>query len=351
MTSALPSASDASPFAGFIGSSDVMRGLFRLVRKVAGSSATVLLLGETGSGKELVARAVHELSPRASGPFVRVNCGALSESLLESELFGHVKGAFTNAIENRTGRFEAAHGGTIFLDEINSINQTLQVKLLRVLQEHQFERVGDIRTISVDCRIIAATNRDLIEMVEHKTFREDLYYRLNVLPIYVPPLRERRDDIPELIEYFVDRYAVQNQRPRLTVATDAMAYFKSYLWPGNVRELQNYIERAIVLAEGDMLTSDLLPSHVRGEAPIRLGRVEQTELQTLCTELVARGLSELAEEGKHHEAVVGMVEREVILQVLRSCQGIQTKTATRLGINRNTLHKKIEDFHLEDEAR
>jgi len=351
MTSALPSASDASPFAGFIGSSDVMRDLFRLVRKVSGSSATVLLLGETGSGKELVARAVHELSPRASGPFVRVNCGALSESLLESELFGHVKGAFTNAIENRTGRFEAAHGGTIFLDEINSINHTLQVKLLRVLQEHQFERVGDIRTISVDCRIIAATNRDLTEMVEHKTFREDLYYRLNVLPVYVPPLRERREDIPELIEYFVDRYAIQNQRSRPTVAADAMAYFKSYLWPGNVRELQNYIERAIVLAEGDVLTSDLLPSHVRGEAPIRLGRVEQTELQTLCTELVARGLSELAEDGKYHEAVVGMVEREVILQVLRSCQGIQTKTATRLGINRNTLHKKIEDFHLENEAR
>ncbi|WP_437228795.1 sigma-54 interaction domain-containing protein [Planctomicrobium sp. SH661] len=345
------SSSDSPPFEGFIGSSDVMRELFRHVRKISNSAATVLLLGETGSGKELVARAVHELSPRASGPFVRVNCGALSESLLESELFGHVKGAFTNAIENRTGRFEAGHGGTIFLDEINSVSHTLQVKLLRVLQEHQFERVGDTKTISVDCRIIAATNRDLAEMVEHKTFREDLYYRLNVLPIYVPPLRERREDIPELVDFFVGRYAAQNHRPTLSVSPEALTFLKSYLWPGNVRELQNYIERAIVLADGDILTPELLPSHVRGEAPVRLGRIERTELQSLCTELVARGLSEVTEDGKCHESVIGMVERELILQVLRGCQGTQTKAATRLGINRNTLHKKIEDFHLQSEAR
>lgn len=342
---------DSAPFEGFIGSSQVMRELFGHIRKISNSSATVLLLGETGSGKELVARAVHELSPRASGPFVRVNCGALSESLLESELFGHVKGAFTNAIENRTGRFEAGHGGTIFLDEINSVSHTLQVKLLRVLQEHQFERVGDTRTISVDCRIIAATNRDLAVMVESGAFREDLYYRLNVLPIYVPPLRERREDIPELASYFIQRYAKENRRPALSLSGESLAYFKSYLWPGNVRELQNYIERAIVLADGNELTPDLLPPHVRGEAPIRLGRAERTELQSLCTELVSRGLSEIADEGKCHEQVMGLVERELILQILRGCQGTQTKAATRLGINRNTLHKKIEDFHLESEAR
>lgn len=346
-----PSNPEAPPFEGFIGSSPVMRELFRHVRKIANSSATVLLLGETGSGKELVARAVHELSPRASGPFVRVNCGALSESLLESELFGHVKGAFTNAIESRTGRFEAGHGGTIFLDEINSISHTLQVKLLRVLQEHQFERVGDSKTISVDCRIIAATNRDLAEMVDQKLFREDLYYRLNVLPIYVPPLRERREDIPELVYFFIERYAALNARPALSVPPESQGYLKSYMWPGNVRELQNYIERSIVLADGDVLTPDLLPTHVRGEAPVRLGRIEQNELQSLCTELVARGLSEVAEDGKCHESVMGMVERELILQVLRSCQGTQTKAATRLGINRNTLHKKIEDFNLHNEAR
>ncbi len=342
---------ESPPFEGFIGSSSAMRDLFRHIRKIANSSATVLLLGETGSGKELVARAVHELSPRFSGPFVRVNCGALSESLLESELFGHVKGAFTNAIENRTGRFEAAHGGTIFLDEINSVSHTVQVKLLRVLQEHQFERVGDTRTISVDCRIIAATNRDLNELVDSGTFREDLYYRLNVLPIYVPPLRERREDIPELITFFAERYAAQNRRPVLSVTNEAMSYFRSYLWPGNVRELQNYIERAIVLADGDELTPDLLPSHVRGEAPIRLGRADRNELQSLCTELVERGLSEVVDDGKCHEHVMGMVERELILQVLRSCHGTQTKAATKLGINRNTLHKKIEDYRLEGESK
>ncbi|HWL10581.1 MAG TPA: sigma-54 dependent transcriptional regulator [Planctomicrobium sp.] len=346
-----PNQIDTPPFDGFIGGSHVMRELFQHIRKIANSSATVLLLGETGSGKELVAHSVHALSPRATGPFVRVNCGALSESLLESELFGHVKGAFTNAIENRTGRFEAAHGGTIFLDEINSVNHTLQVKLLRVLQEHQFERVGDTRTISVDCRIIAATNRDLAEMVDDGDFREDLYYRLNVLPIYVPPLRDRKDDVPELVSFFVERYAKENKRPILSVVPEALSFLQNYLWPGNVRELQNYIERAIVLADGDELTSDLLPSHVRGEAPRRLGRIDRNELQSLCAELVERGLSEVAEDGKCHEQVMGLVERELILQVLRSCQGTQTKTATRLGINRNTLHKKIEDYKLEGEAK
>lgn len=328
-----------------------MRELFRHIRKIANSSATVLLLGETGTGKELVARSVHDLSPRYTGPFIRVNCGALSESLLESELFGHVKGAFTNAIENRTGRFEAAHGGTIFLDEINSVSPTLQVKLLRVLQEQEFERVGDTKTIHVDCRIIAATNRDLAEMVETDGFREDLYYRLNVLPIYVPPLRERREDIPDLVRFFVERYARENKRIISSVTLDALNFLKAYLWPGNVRELQNYIERAIVLAEGEELGAELLPSHVRGEAPIRLGRIERTELQSLCAELVARGLSEVVEDVNCHEAVMGLVERELILQVLRSCQGTQTKTATKLGINRNTLHKKIEDYGLQDEAR
>ncbi len=339
------------PIEGFIGASAPMRELFTHIRKVANSSATVLLLGETGSGKELVAKSVHDLSPRRTGPFVRVNCGALSESLLESELFGHVKGAFTNAIENRTGRFEAAHGGTIFLDEINSVSHTLQVKLLRVLQEHQFERVGDIRTISVDCRIIAATNRDLAEMVESGKFREDLYYRLNVLPIYVPPLRERRDDVPALVEFFVSRYAKQNGKPIPGIAPEMMSFLKSYLWPGNVRELQNYIERAIVLSESDELTPDLLPPHVRGEAPVRLGRIERTALQSMCAELVSRGLVEVAEEGKFHDGVMGLVERELILQVLRSCQGTQTKAATKLGINRNTLHKKIEDYGLQSESR
>lgn len=337
---------------GMIGESPAMREVYALTRRVAASSATVLLTGETGTGKELVARAVHELSPRASGPFVRVNCGALSESLLESELFGHVKGAFTSAHENRTGRFEAAHGGTIFLDEVNSMTQTLQVKLLRVLQEHEFERVGDSRTIHVDCRIVAATNRDLLQEIEREKFREDLYYRLNVVSIYLPALRERLDDIPRLVEYFIEEYADENNRTAPKVTAEFITYLQRYAWPGNVRELQNYIERAIVLASGDTLTADLLPPHVRGLAPMRMSRPQATDLHKMATELVTTSILQAGPDATDlHERAVALVEREVILQVLRSCQGTQTKTAERLGINRNTLHKKISDYQLESEAR
>ena len=254
-------------FEGMIGSSAVMEEVYNLTRRVAATSATVLLTGETGTGKELVARALHRLSPRVTGPFVRVNCGALSESLLESELFGHVKGAFTSAVESRTGRFEAAHGGTIFLDEINSVSYKLQVKLLRVLQEHEFERVGDTKTIRVDCRIVAATNRDLLQEIEADRFREDLYYRLNVVPIYLPPLVERREDIPPLVEFFATTYATMNRRPPPMISKETLAALRDYSWPGNVRELQNYVERAIVLSGGDVLTLDLFPPQVRGPGP------------------------------------------------------------------------------------
>src|SRR3954471_2558836 len=191
---------------GVVGDSSAMRAVYRLTRLVAFSRASVLLVGETGTGKEVIARNIHRLGPRADGPYVRVNCGALSESLLESELFGHIKGAFTGAVDNKTGRFEAAHGGTIFLDEINSMSAKLQVKLLRVLQEKEFERVGESRTIRVDTRVVAATNQLLTDEIEAGRFRDDLYYRLNVLPVYLPPLRERRDDIPALARFFLDRH-------------------------------------------------------------------------------------------------------------------------------------------------
>ena len=339
-------------FHGMIGQSQAMKEVYSLTKQVAKSSATVLLTGETGTGKELIARAIHELSTRGSGPFVRVNCGALSESLLESELFGHVKGAFTSANENRTGRFEAAHGGTIFLDEINSVSFQLQVKLLRVLQEHEFERVGDTRTVQVDCRFIAATNRDLLTEIEEEKFREDLYYRLNVVPIYIPALRERTEDIPELVKYFLKNYAEQENKPVLKPLPATLEMLKSYSWPGNVRELQNYIERAVVLTEGNELKVDMLPPHVRGMAPVRVGKSRSSDLPSLCKELVSRGFTEFqnSEDGLHPE-IVSMVEKELIMQMLRICQGIQTKTATRLGINRNTLHKKIEDYGLQSEAR
>jgi DNA-binding NtrC family response regulator len=296
---------------------------------------------------------LHELSPRASGPFIRVNCGALSESLLESELFGHVRGAFTSAVESRTGRFEAAHGGTIFLDEINSVSYTLQVKLLRVLQEQEFERVGDTRTIQVDCRIIAATNCDLQDEIEADRFREDLYYRLNVIPINLPPLRDRADDVPLLVDYFLKRYAELNKVPAKRVTDEALAMLKGYAWPGNVRELQNYVERGLLLAESDAITPELLPDHVRGLSPVRRRRSQKgRDLGEMCEELVSMGIERNGSEDSNlHEQIVSLVERELLQQVLRRCQGVQTKTAAQLGINRNTLHKKIEDYGLQSEAR
>lgn len=338
---------------GLIGSCEPMQEVYRMTRRVAPTSATVLLTGETGTGKELIARALHELSPRATGPFIRVNCGALSESLLESELFGHAKGAFTSAVESRTGRFEAAHGGTIFLDEINSVSYQLQVKLLRVLQEHEFERVGDSRTIRIDCRVIAATNVDLQDEIQQGRFREDLFYRLNVIPILLPPLRERQSDIPDIVQFFLRRYAAANGLPVPTIVPEALRYLIQYDWPGNVRELQNYIERALVLSETGEITSDLLPRHVRGLAAVRIGRrTGSDDPAVLCAELVSRRLMEIGDDSSDvYNQVVSLVEKELILQVLRQSQGVQTRTATRLGINRNTLHKKIEDLGLSDESR
>lgn len=350
MPASIASESEA-PLRGMIGNCPAMREVYRLTRRVAGSSTTVLLTGETGTGKELVARAVHELSSRSTGPFIRVNCGALSESLLESELFGHVKGAFTNAFENRTGRFEAAHGGTIFLDEINSVSFKLQVKLLRVLQEQEFERVGDTKTIRVDCRIVAATNRDLLDEIEAGRFREDLYYRLNVVPIYLPSLKDRADDVPLLAEAFLNHYAEKAKRPKPKLMPDAIAALKTYQWPGNVRELQNYAERAVVLMEGDEFSADLLPPHVRGMAPIRIGRAKAAGIEKITEELVALGLSQYAAEGRPFERVLSLVERELLVQMLRQCQGVQIKAAEKLGINRNTLHKKVEDYGLDAESR
>ena len=332
-----------------IGDSPAMREVYQLTRQVAESSATVLLTGETGTGKELIAEALHELSPRKSGPYIRVNCGALSENLLESELFGHVKGAFTSAHENRTGRFEAAHGGTIFLDEINSVSFKLQVKLLRVLQQQEFERVGDTRTIRVDCRVVAATNRDLLTEVEEGRFREDLYYRLNVVPIYLPALRERGDDIIALVQHFLEVYAARNRKPVLNLSSEVEEHLRNYHWPGNVRELQNYVERAVVLARGDEFTDDLLPGHVRGLAPVRVGRKSGRDYEDLCAELVSMSLTKTKDN--IYQNVVSMVEKELISQVLKASQGVQTRTASKLGINRNTLHKKIEEYGLEDEAR
>lgn len=337
------------PLPEIIGSAPAMQDVYRLVRLAAPASATVLLIGETGTGKEVIAKAVHKLSRRADGPFVRVNCGALHENLLESELFGHVKGSFTGAVENKTGRFEAAHGGTIFLDEINSTSPKLQVKLLRVLQEKEFERVGESRTIRVDVRVLAATNASLEQAVEEGAFREDLYYRLNVIPISLPPLRERRDDIPLLAQFFVRRYAELHKCPVPELTPGLLEALKAHDWPGNVRELENTLERLIVFSDGGPMKPDLLKfgrarplmRTPRGGAP--------TDVPSLIRALVRAGMHAPRPAGvKLHKFLVDGVERELIEEALREAGDNRVRAAERLGMNRNTLHKKREEYRRAD---
>jgi Nif-specific regulatory protein len=335
------------PLPEIVGTAPVMQEVYRLVRLAAPRAANVLLIGETGTGKELIARAIHKLSRRSDGPFIRVNCGALHENLLESELFGHVKGAFTGAVENKTGRFEAAHGGTIFLDEINSTSPQLQVKLLRVLQEREFERVGESRTIRVDVRVIAATNAALEDLVANGQFREDLYYRLNVIPIVLPPLRERREDIPLIAQAFLRRYAEQHKCgvPELTPAV--LEWLKTHDWPGNVRELENALERLIVLAEGGPITVEQLrftrPA-VAVRSPRGFSPPGGQDVAALIRALVQAGLHAPRPDGvKLHKFLVDGLERELIEAVMREC-GNQVKAADRLGINRNTLHNKLDAY-------
>ncbi len=336
------------PIAEIVGSSAAMREVYQRTRLVAPSRASVLLIGETGTGKELIARAIHRLSPRADGPYIRVNCGALSESLLESELFGHVKGAFTGAIDNKTGRFEAAHGGTIFLDEISSMSPKLQVKLLRVLQEREFERVGESRTIRVDTRVIAATNQSLEDEIEAGRFRDDLYYRLNVVPIRLPPLRDRREDIPALGQFFLERYSEENRRDTPELTLQVLQALQGYDWPGNVRELENYIERAVVMANGHPLEPEMLSPPGRHERRLRPAGARTGDVLSLIQHLVRVGIQSLpTEEGNLYERLVGGIERELIEQVMQLCDNVQVKAAARLGINRNTLHKKLSEFALD----
>ncbi len=351
-TSGTASGDPVAALPGVIGESPLMREVFRTTRQVASSRACVLIVGETGTGKELIARAVHDLSPRSTGPYVRVNCGALTESLLESELFGHVKGSFTGAVDNRTGRFEAAHAGSIFLDEINSTSPKLQVKLLRVLQEGEFERVGDNNTKKIDTRIVAATNRDLLDEIEVGRFREDLYYRLNVVPILLPALRDRRDDVELLVLSFLKRYAEQNRREMRRVHPEAMRKLRDHDWPGNVRELQNYVERAVILGDGPEMRVEHLPPQLRGETsprPIRHRAAATSDFDSLTSELVRQGIRNAGPTATDlHDRVVGQVERELIQQVLQTCDRVQIKAAARLGINRNTLHKKLSEYRIDE---
>jgi two-component system NtrC family response regulator len=311
-------------FGELIGDSKPMREVYALVDKVAATRATVLLTGESGTGKELIARAIHTRSPRAEESFVAVNCMALSETLLESELFGHEKGAFTGAAGRRKGRFEMAHQGTLFLDEVGELGPSVQVKLLRVLQERTFERVGGNQPISVDVRIVTATNRDLTQAVEQGAFREDLFYRLNVVRIDLPPLSQRREDLSALVAHFVKKYAAEVGRPAPQVSKEAMAMIFRHPWPGNVRELENALERAVILA-GPQITPADLPLEVRPEPERGAGVAELPR---------GLGLTEALED----------MERRMILRALAESGGVAAHAAEALGLTKSNLAYKLKKY-------
>ncbi len=313
-----------------IGSSKAMQDIFDTVRQIADTRTTVLLTGESGTGKEVFARAIHQLSSRAKKPFIALHCAALNENLLESELFGHEKGAFTGASERTIGRFEHADGGTLFLDEIGEITPSTQVKLLRVLDTHTFERVGGAATIKVDVRLLAATNRDLKAMVAEGTFREDLYYRLNVVNLVLPPLRERQGDIPPLLNHFLKRTTAENSKRVDGITPDAVKVLVAHAWPGNVRELRNCVERMVVFARGATLTLNDVPANIRQAVSEQFHKPAREAAEQLAT----------AENNLDIKAN----ERALILQALAECKGNRSQAAQKLNISRRTLHRKLHDF-------
>jgi two-component system response regulator HydG len=309
-------------FSGVLGSSPRIREIFQLLEMVAPSEATVLLLGETGTGKELVAQAIHRNSPRAAGPFVVVNCATLPETLLESELFGHERGSFTGATVRKDGRFLVAHHGTMFLDEIGELTLPIQAKILRVLQAREFEPVGSNRTQKVDVRIITATNRDLEKMVREGRFRDDLYYRLNVFPLVLPPLRERLEDLPILADFFLKRYGEKNRRAAITLAPEALQTFRRYPWPGNIRELENAIERGVIVCQGNVLTRENLPAAMQPQG-------------------------EWLAAGGEGEPGLPELERQLISRTLERVAGQRRQAAEILGISLDELNLKIRSYGLE----
>lgn len=316
---------DRYSFSGIVGGSSAMRRIFETASAVAASNASVLITGESGTGKELIARSIHFSSARREKPFIVLNCAALSEGVLESELFGHERGAFSGAVALKKGRFELAHEGTLFIDEVGEMSLTAQVKLLRVIQEHEFERVGGTKTIRTDVRIVAATNKNLEAEVRRGAFREDLFYRLNVINLHLPPLRERREDIEPLARHFLKRYAVETGKKITDLSSRALSSLLAYEWPGNVRELQNVMERAVVLCRGDIITPRDFPQGIQGEDEIQLHLPER-----------GGSLTEILED----------LERQLIVQTLQREDYSQTRAAALLGIKRTTLRYKMEKYQL-----
>jgi DNA-binding NtrC family response regulator len=311
-------------FSNIIGNSPAMKTVFERMSRIAKTDSTVLVTGESGTGKELVARALHFNGARKQKPFIAVNCGAIPESLLESELFGHVRGAFTGAIKDKAGKFEAANQGSIFLDEIGTMPSHLQTKLLRVIQEQEVERVGSNKPMKIDVRIISATNLDLEQQVRQGNFREDLFYRLNVIPLHLPPLRERKQDIMALVMYFLEKYCRQMGRTVMTISKKALEALEDYTWPGNVRELENLVERMVALTEGDVIQFEDLPAVM----------CEQNRLSGAVS-------LELTERGVDMVSVITEIERKLIVQALTLSNGVKAQAAALLGINRTTLVEKL----------
>jgi two-component system nitrogen regulation response regulator GlnG len=324
---------------GLVGTTPSMQEIYKTIGRVAESDATVLIHGESGTGKELVARAIHYHSRRSGRPFVAVNSAAIPSELLESELFGHEKGAFTGAVARKIGKFEAASGGTLFLDEIGDMSVALQGKLLRVLQEREFERVGGNETIRTDVRVIAATHHSLERMVRENSFREDLFYRLNVIQINLPPLRKRKDDIVPLAEHFLQKHEQGAMRKVLTPETKKV--LRAYDWPGNVRELENAVQRAVTLSQGDKIFPDALPQQL-----FRPGQGVTISFESFLEEKLSDLVERLGglDKGDIYDMVIQRVERPLITLVLRKTEGNQVRAAGLLGINRNTLRKKIKDL-------
>ena len=317
-------------FDKIVGASDCMKLIYKKIEKVAISDSTIAIYGESGTGKELVARALHTNSDRHDGPFITVNCGAIPEDLLESELFGHEKGAFTGAICNRTGRFELAHGGTIFLDEIGDMSPTLQIKLLRVIQEREFERIGGMKSIAVDVRIITATNQDLEKAVAEKKFREDLFYRINVIPIHLPPLRKRKSDIPLLADHFLRIFNRSKNNNIKDITPEALDCLTEYYWPGNVRELQNLIEMLAVMNESEHITLQELPGKIKRDTQ----RIDEFNI-------------DIPNEGIGLSTTISRFEKKILCQALEQSGHVKSKAAKLLSLNRTTFVEKLKRYKIQ----